>query len=72
MNISDRRDIALKYYTVETVERAAGLQLFNTELKGRSRQLCAVTQCQVVVRRFDDARKQIGGQGRGSNQGGRQ
>lgn len=54
---------------METVERAAGLQLFSPELKGRSRQLCAVTQCQLVVRRFDDARKQIGGQGRGAEQG---
>lgn len=47
-------------YTVETVERAAGLQLFNPDLKAKSKQLCAVTQCQVIVRRFDDARKEIG------------
>ena len=53
---------------VEMVERAAGLQLFNPELKGRSRQLCAVTQCQVLVRRFNDTRKQLGGQGRGADQ----
>jgi endonuclease G len=39
------------------------LELFNRELKGRSKQLCAVTQCQLVVRRFDDARKEIGGKG---------
>jgi endonuclease G len=44
---------------VETVERAAGVQLFNEGLKKKSRQLCAVTQCQVIVRRFDDARKNI-------------
>jgi endonuclease G len=44
---------------VEAVERAAGLNLFNDELKTKSKQLCAVTQCQLIVRRFDDARKQI-------------
>jgi hypothetical protein len=49
--------------TVEHVEKAAGLQLFNDELKGRSRQLCSVTQCQLVVRRFDDTRKQVVGKG---------
>jgi endonuclease G len=46
--------------TVEAVERAAGLQLFNQDLKAKSKQLCSVTQCQVIVRRFDDARKEIG------------
>jgi endonuclease G len=50
---------------VEVVERAAGLELFNSDLKSKSKQLCAVTQCQVVVRRFDDARKEIGGKGKG-------
>lgn len=44
---------------VEAVEKAAGLNLFNDELKTKSKQLCAVTQCQLIVRRFDDARKQI-------------
>lgn len=41
------------------MERAAGLQLFNDDLKQKSRQLCAVTQCSVIVRRFDDARKEF-------------
>jgi endonuclease G len=41
------------------VERAAGLNFFNEQLKAKSKQLCAVTQCQLVVRRFDDARKKI-------------
>jgi len=41
------------------VEKAAGLNFFNDELKSKSKQLCAVTQCQLVVRRFDDARKNI-------------
>jgi endonuclease G len=43
--------------TVEHVEKAAGLVLFNEELKSKSRQLCAVARCQLVIRRFDDARK---------------
>lgn len=59
--IPDEADLRSFIVPVEAVEKAAGLQLFNDELKGRSRQLCAVTQCQVVVRRFDDARKQLGG-----------
>jgi endonuclease G len=49
---------------VEVVERVAGLQLFNEDLKGKSRQLCAVTQCQIIVRRFDDAKKEIPAQAR--------
>lgn len=49
----------LKLMAVEAVERAAGLNLFNDQLKSKSKQLCAVTQCQLVVRRFDDARKQV-------------
>lgn len=55
--IPDEADLRTFIAPVERVERAAGLQLFNDELKGKSRQLCAVTQCDVVVRRFDDARK---------------
>lgn len=55
--IPDGADLRTFIAPVERVERAAGLQLFNDELKGKSRQLCAVTQCDVVVRRFDDARK---------------
>lgn len=59
--IPDQTDLRSFIMPIEQVERAAGLQLFNDELKGRSKQLCAVTQCQVVVRRFDDTRKQITG-----------
>lgn len=66
--IPDDSDLRSFIVPVEMVERAAGLQLFNPELKGRSRQLCAVTQCQVLVRRFNDTRKQLGGQGRGADQ----
>ncbi|WVR00021.1 hypothetical protein IAU59_007163 [Kwoniella sp. CBS 9459] len=58
--IPDQADLRSFIVPVEQVERAAGLQLFNNEVKGKSRQLCAVTQCQVIVRRFDDARKSIG------------
>ncbi|ORY35593.1 nuclease [Naematelia encephala] len=68
--IADEADLRSFIVPVEHVEKTAGLQLFNPELKSRSRQLCAVTQCQLVVRRFDDARKsygkgQKGSQGRG-------
>lgn len=55
--IPDGADLRTFIAPVDKVEKAAGLQLFNDELKGKSRQLCAVTQCDVVVRRFDDARK---------------
>lgn len=56
--------LKVAHLAVETVEKASGLQLFNAELKQKSRQLCAVTQCQVVVRRFDDTRKEINGKGK--------
>lgn len=59
--IPDQADLRSFIMPVQHVERVAGLQLFNDELKGRSKQLCAVTQCQVIVRRFDDTRKQITG-----------
>ncbi|KAI9637460.1 uncharacterized protein MKK02DRAFT_23974 [Dioszegia hungarica] len=55
--IPDQTDLRAFIAPVEAVEKAAGLQLFNTDLKAKSKQLCAVTQCQVIVRRFDDARK---------------
>ncbi|WRT68415.1 uncharacterized protein IL334_005391 [Kwoniella shivajii] len=58
--IPDNVDLRSFIVPVEHVEKAAGLQLFNDEVKVKSRQLCAVTQCQVIVRRFDDARKSIG------------
>lgn len=55
--IPDQADLRGFIAPIEAVEKAAGLQLFNPELKQKSKQLCAVTQCQVIVRRFDDARK---------------
>ena len=59
--IPDQTDLRSFIAPVQAVESAAGLQFFNDDLKGKSRQLCAVTQCQVIVKRFDDTRKQISG-----------
>ena len=59
--IPDEADIRAFITPVEVVERAAGLNFFNEQLKAKSKQLCAVTQCQLVVRRFDDTRKKIAG-----------
>ena len=53
--------------TVEAVERAAGLTLFDELTKAKSKELCQIVQCEVIVRRFDDAQKKLGGgSGRGS------
>ena len=43
--------------TVEAVERAAGLTLFSDDLKANSKHICKTTKCEVIIRRFDDARK---------------
>lgn len=61
--IPDEADLRTFIAPVEAVERHAGLELFNGDLKVKSKQLCAVTQCAVVVRRFDDARKDFGKKG---------
>lgn len=42
---------------VESVEKAAGLTLFAPAVKQSAKQLCRETKCEVIVRRFDDARK---------------
>lgn len=42
---------------VETVERAAGLNLFSETVKASSKHICKTTKCEVIVRRFDDAQK---------------
>ncbi|KAF5372923.1 hypothetical protein D9758_001742 [Tetrapyrgos nigripes] len=42
---------------VEAVERAAGLTLFSDAVKASSKHICKATKCEVIVRRFDDARK---------------
>ncbi|BGP52419.1 nuclease [Rhodotorula kratochvilovae] len=51
---------------VEAVERAAGLSLLPQELKTASgaKELCRTIKCEVVVRRFDDAQKKLGGGGK--------
>ncbi|KAG6879043.1 hypothetical protein C0992_005668 [Termitomyces sp. T32_za158] len=43
---------------VDAVERAAGLTFFSDEIKAHSNHICKTTKCQLIVRRFDDARKQ--------------
>ncbi|QRW18300.1 DNA/RNA non-specific nuclease [Rhizoctonia solani] len=43
---------------VETVERAAGLVLFSDDIKQSSKHICQTAQCEVIVRRFDDAQRQ--------------
>ena len=40
--IPDQTDLRSFIAPVQAVESAAGLQLFNDDLKGKSRQLCAV------------------------------
>lgn len=42
---------------VEAVEKAAGLTLVSETLLAQSKHICKTTRCQVVVRRFDEARK---------------
>ncbi|KAF9492240.1 hypothetical protein BDN71DRAFT_1451800 [Pleurotus eryngii] len=39
------------------VEKAAGLTFLSDELKAASKHICKTTKCEVIVRRFDDARK---------------
>jgi endonuclease G len=59
-------DTRLKRYnvgTVDSVERAAGLMLFSPQVKASAKELCRETRCEVIVRRFDDARKQTKGKG---------
>ncbi|GAA6012749.1 hypothetical protein JCM11491_002549 [Sporobolomyces phaffii] len=48
---------------VESVERAAGLNLIPETMKG-VKELCKTIKCEVVVRRFDDAQKKVGGGGK--------
>ncbi|KAG6878785.1 hypothetical protein C0993_008084 [Termitomyces sp. T159_Od127] len=43
---------------VDAVERAAGLTFFSDDIKAHSNHICKSTKCEVIVRRFDDARKQ--------------
>jgi endonuclease G len=43
---------------VESVERAAGLELFSAAVKSSSRPLCETVDCQIIVRDFSNANKQ--------------
>ncbi|GAA5843329.1 hypothetical protein JCM5353_005275 [Sporobolomyces roseus] len=45
---------------VESVERSAGLNLLPESMRG-VKELCKTIKCEVVVRRFDDANKKMGG-----------
>jgi len=55
--IPDEASLESFVVPVEAVERAAGLSLFSEEVKASSKHICKTTKCQVIVRRFDDARK---------------
>lgn len=44
---------------MEQIEKLSGLTLFAPEIKSVALELCRETKCQVVVRRFDDAKKKL-------------
>lgn len=45
---------------VEAVEKAAGLEIFSDAVKRGSKHICQTTKCEVIIKRFDDAQKQVG------------
>jgi endonuclease G len=47
--------------TVEKVESLSGLTLLPDQIKATSKHICKSVKCEVVVRRFDDAQKRVGG-----------
>jgi len=47
------------YPKVEAVERATGLTFFSDAVKSASIHICKAAQCQLVVRRFDDAQRNL-------------
>ncbi|KZT22692.1 hypothetical protein NEOLEDRAFT_1137723 [Neolentinus lepideus HHB14362 ss-1] len=55
--IKDETPLESFVVPVEAVERAAGLTLFSDEVKNGSKHICQTTKCEVLIRRFDDARK---------------
>ncbi|EPQ61434.1 hypothetical protein GLOTRDRAFT_123726 [Gloeophyllum trabeum ATCC 11539] len=55
--IKDETPLESFVVPIEAVERAAGLTLFSDEVKKGSKHICQTARCEVVVRRFDDARK---------------
>ncbi|KAK4053352.1 nuclease [Microbotryomycetes sp. JL221] len=60
--IADETPLTRFVVPVEAVESSSGLSLFPDQLKGLAKPLCQSTKCAVVVRRFDDAQKKLGGQ----------
>ncbi|EJD53238.1 hypothetical protein AURDEDRAFT_54261 [Auricularia subglabra TFB-10046 SS5] len=58
--IQDETPFSRFVVPVDSVERAAGLQLFSDEVKAKAKHICQTTKCEVIVRRFDDAQKTIG------------
>lgn len=50
-------ELLLKVRSVDAVERAAGLTLFSDAVKAGSKHICQSTQCDVLIRRFDDTQK---------------
>ncbi|KAH8108448.1 hypothetical protein DFH11DRAFT_1632900 [Phellopilus nigrolimitatus] len=57
--ISDETPFESFSVPVEAVERAAGLTLFSDAIKASSKHICKTTKCDVMVRRFDDAQKEV-------------
>ncbi|CUA74159.1 hypothetical protein RSOLAG22IIIB_05450 [Rhizoctonia solani] len=56
--IPDETPLTKFIVPVEAVERAAGLALFSDEIKKSSKNICQTAQCDVIVRRFNDAQEQ--------------
>ncbi|EGG05186.1 uncharacterized protein MELLADRAFT_78192 [Melampsora larici-populina 98AG31] len=46
---------------VDSVEKASGLKLFPDQIKSNSSKLCETVKCEMVIRNFDQARKQVTG-----------
>ena len=57
------------FHTVDAVEQAAGLSLFDDVTKAGSRELCRTVKCDIIIRRFDDAQKKVQGGGNRSRRG---
>ncbi|KAF7778896.1 hypothetical protein Agabi119p4_3241 [Agaricus bisporus var. burnettii] len=57
--IADDAPLTSFVVPVDAVERAAGLTLFSDQIKLGSKHICQTTKCEVIVRRFDDARKNV-------------
>ncbi|PVF98206.1 hypothetical protein CPB86DRAFT_806930 [Serendipita vermifera] len=64
-SIPDETQLTSFVVPIEDVEKAAGLTIFPDAIKATSKHICATTKCEVIIKRFDDARqnatKSIGG-----------